>query len=40
VAQKIVIAAAAGSSVLRAGTYAVILAFSAVAQLMKRLMAG
>jgi len=38
VAQKI--AAAAFSSVMSSGPYAVILAFSAVAQLMKRLMAG
>ena len=37
-AQKII--AAAVSSLLSSGTYAVILAFSAVAQLMKRLMAG
>jgi hypothetical protein len=40
VAQKIVVAAAAVSSVLSSGTSAVIRAFSAVAQLMKRLMAG
>jgi len=39
VAQKLV-AAAAVSSVLSSRTYGVILAFSVVAQLMKRLMAG
>lgn len=42
--QKIVVAAASAavavSSVLSSGTYAVILAFSVIAQLMKRLMAG